>query len=89
MIRCVDNTLYTGISTDVERRFHEHATGGKRSAKYLRGKDPLKLVFQLAVPDRGTASRIENKIKQLRKVDKESLIHNPNQQKKLLVCQDK
>lgn len=86
IIRCADDTLYTGITTDVQRRLLEHTAGGKLSAKYVRGKQPLKLVFQLAVSDRGTASKIERKIKQLSKDQKENIIQDPSKQYTLLVC---
>ena len=43
IILCTDNTLYTGISTDVSRRFHQHAT--QKGAKYFRGRCPKQLLF--------------------------------------------
>ncbi|MBN1128458.1 MAG: GIY-YIG nuclease family protein, partial [Chitinispirillaceae bacterium] len=43
IIRCRDRSLYTGIATDVGRRFGDHAGGSARCAKYLRGKGPLML----------------------------------------------
>ncbi len=88
IIRCADSTLYTGITTDVQRRLQEHTAGTKLAAKYVRGKQPLKLVFQLAVSDRGTASKIERKIKQLSKEQKENLIQDPSKQHMLLICQE-
>ena len=45
IIRCADGSLYTGITTDVSRRFAEHARSGPRAARYLRGRGPLTLVF--------------------------------------------
>jgi hypothetical protein len=41
MIRCADNSLYTGITIDLDRRFAEHQSQGKKCAKYLKGKSPL------------------------------------------------
>jgi putative endonuclease len=64
MIRCADESLYTGITTDVDRRFREHSEG-RGGAKYLRGRGPLQLAWQAAVGDRGTASRLEYRIKRL------------------------
>ncbi|GHE21468.1 GIY-YIG nuclease family protein [Halomonas urumqiensis] len=55
--------LYTGITTDVARRFKEHAAG--RGAKALRGKGPLVLCHQQAVGSRGEALRLEAEIKRL------------------------
>ena len=47
LIRCRDTTLYTGISTDVARRFVEHQHDKVKGSRYLRGKGPLQLVFRL------------------------------------------
>lgn len=74
IIRCADNSLYTGISKCVERRFQEHCEGGAKSAKYLRGRSPLALVFQASVGNRSEASKVEYAVKQLSKAEKESLI---------------
>jgi putative endonuclease len=46
LILCGDDSLYCGIATDVSRRFSEHESQSPKSAKYLRGRHPLKLVFQ-------------------------------------------
>lgn len=74
VIRCADASLYTGITTDVPQRFAEHCQGGRRAAKYLRGRGPLQLVFSAQVGDRSEASRLEWKIKRLNKVQKERLV---------------
>lgn len=84
IIRCCDDTLYTGITTDVERRFNEHKLGGRRSAKYLRGRGPLLLVSQFEVGDRSQASRLEYLFKSLPKSEKESFINRPATLQKLL-----
>ena len=63
MIRAHDNSLYTGITTDVERRFAEHkgeAGGAFKGAKALRSKRNLKLVFVHAIDDRSQASKLES-----------------------------
>lgn len=73
LLRCADSSLYTGITVNVERRFKEHCSS-KRGAKYLRGRGPLRLVFQCAVSDRSHASKLELLIKQLSKQDKENLL---------------
>jgi len=72
LIRCKDGTLYTGITTDVDRRFAEHQTG--KGAKYLRGKAPLTLVFQQKIGSRSAALKTEALIKKLSKTDKETII---------------
>jgi putative endonuclease len=77
MLRCADGTLYTGIATDVLRRISEHEQG-KRGAKYLRGRGPLELVYQQAVGDRSVATKIENSVKQLSRIEKEDLQRLPS-----------
>jgi putative endonuclease len=74
MIRCADNSLYTGITIDLDRRFAEHQAQGKKSAKYLRGKGPLELVFMTAVGTKSQASRLEVRVKQCSKRVKEQLV---------------
>ncbi len=69
LVRCDDGTLYTGISTDVDRRLTEHEHGA-RGAKFLRGKGPLTLVFQQKIGDRSLATKIEHRIKRLPKAEK-------------------
>ena len=81
MIRCGDGSLYTGITTDVSRRLEEHQQVASnkehikaKGAKALRGKGPLKLVFTYSVADRSVASKLEYRIKQLKKAEKENLV---------------
>ncbi|MEE3235637.1 MAG: GIY-YIG nuclease family protein [Candidatus Latescibacterota bacterium] len=78
IIRCDDKTLYTGITTNVERRFNEHERGGPRGAKYLRGRGPLQLVAQVEVGDRRRATRLEHYVKALPRNEKERLIGCPS-----------
>ena len=73
ILRTSKGQLYTGISTDTQRRLQEHEAG-KVGAKSLRGKGPLKLEWQLEVENRSEASRLEAKIKQLGKAAKEQLL---------------
>ncbi len=74
LVRCGDGSLYTGIAADLERRIAEHQSQGPKCAKYLRGRAPLELVFNIAVEDRAQASRWEYRVKQLSKADKEALV---------------
>ncbi len=74
MIECADGRLYTGITTDVRRRFEEHGSDGSKGAKALRGKGPLKLVFQQQMKDRSQASVVESQIKKLTKQQKLALV---------------
>ena len=80
IVRTNNGHLYTGITQDVERRFLEHNEGGKKTAKYLRGKGPLKLVFQQKIGSRSSALKAELALKKLPKQQKESLT---NKSKKL------
>lgn len=74
MIRCSDNSLYTGISNDVQRRWQQHAE--QRGAKYFRGRQPVRIVYLEGGHDRSTASKREAAIKRLRRPDKELLIES-------------
>ncbi|PPI85860.1 hypothetical protein KEHDKFFH_00635 [Marinobacter maroccanus] len=73
MVRTARGALYTGITTDVERRFTEHQGGAPRGARALRGKGPLELVFSAPAGDRSRASRLEWHIKQWPRLRKEAL----------------
>lgn len=64
IIRCDDGTLYTGIATDVERRFREHL-GQPRGAKFFRGRKPLEVAWREGGHDRSSACRREAAIKKL------------------------
>ena len=72
LLRCADGSLYTGIATDVSRRFTEHAESEK-GAKYLRGRRPLELIFHQEIGDRSLALRIEHRVKRFPKAYKEDL----------------
>ncbi len=74
LVRCRDGSLYTGITTDVARRFAEHQEDKGAGAKYLRGRGPLVLVFQRKLGSRSLALAVESKVKKLSKARKEALI---------------
>ncbi len=74
MIRCRSNALYTGITTDVEKRTAEHRSGNRRSAKYIRFSAAVERVYQVKLEDRRLAARVEYRIKQLTKADKETIV---------------
>ena len=73
IVLCSDDTYYTGIAADVDKRMVEHASG-PRGAKYLRGRGPLTLVYSEIVGDRATALRLEYRVKQLDRAQKKALI---------------
>jgi putative endonuclease len=72
IVRCCNGSLYTGIATDVERRFAEHQAN--KGSKYLRGRGPLKLVFKKQIGKKELALKIERLVKKLPKLKKEKLI---------------
>ena len=74
LVRCYDGSLYTGITTNVARRFAEHQEDNGAGAKYLRGRGPLMLVFQKKLGNRRLALGVERKVKKLSKARKEELI---------------
>ena len=76
LLRCADDTLYTGISIDLERRLSLHNAG--KGAKYTRGRRPVTLVYQETQPDKGAALRREREIKQMRREEKLALIGEDN-----------
>ena len=73
LIRATDNSLYTGITTDVERRFGEHLSG-RAGAKYFRGRSPAAVVFVEGGHDRSSASIREAQIKKLSRRQKLDLV---------------
>ena len=73
IIEASDRALYTGITTDVERRFDEHRRGA-RGAKFFSGRQPLRVVYREDGHDRSSASRREAVIKGLSRSEKLSLI---------------
>ena len=72
ILRCGDGTLYTGISTDVEKRFAVHSSG--KGAKYTRGRGPLELVYWEECGDHSAALKREVEIKKLSREEKEKQI---------------
>ena len=71
IIQCSNNALYTGITTDIERRFDEHQNDDKKASKYCARFRPLKLVYKsLPFQNKSDASKEEYRIKQLSHKDK-------------------
>ena len=73
LVRCVDQSLYCGITTNIARRIVEHNTSIKGS-KYIRSRRPVVLVYQKKCRNRSYALRYEAKLKSLPKVNKELLV---------------
>lgn len=72
ILRCRDGTLYTGITTDLERRLAQHNAG--TAAKYTRSRRPVKMAYREAAKTHGAALRREIAIKKLSRVAKDALI---------------
>ena len=75
MVRCADDTLYTGITDNLECRIKTHNSG--KGAKYTRGRGPVVLVYQEACADKPEALRRELAIKQLSRREKLCLLEAP------------
>ncbi|MDA3908053.1 MAG: GIY-YIG nuclease family protein [Sulfurimonas sp.] len=73
MLRCVDKTLYTGVTTDLKRRINEHNTS-TIGAKYTRNRRPVELVYFENCDDKVDAMKREYAIKQLSRKDKLKLV---------------
>lgn len=74
VVRCSDNSLYTGVALDVHRRLDEHNGITKNGAKYTHARRPVKLVYQEPANSRSDACKREYAIRNLKKSDKENLI---------------
>ena len=72
ILRCGDGTLYTGITTDVEKRLEQHRSG--KGAKYTRGRAPLELVYREVCGNHSQALKREYAVKALNRVQKQNLI---------------
>lgn len=72
ILRCRDGSLYTGITTDVQRRLEEHRSG--KGAKYTRGRAPLELVYREYCGSHSDALKREIQIKALTRKEKKALI---------------
>ena len=72
MLLCDDNTIYTGITNDLKKRFENHISG--KGAKYLRGRKPLEIVHTENFQNRSMATKREMEIKKLNRRKKEALI---------------
>ena len=74
VIQCNDGTLYTGVTTDVSRRVHEHNTTS-RGAKYTKTRRPVKLMYWIDFGNRSAAQKAEYRFKKLTRKEKERVIN--------------
>ena len=77
ILRCKDDSLYTGITTDLKRRLKEHKEKGDKTAKYTLRHEVIKMEIAWESENRVLASKLEFNIKKLKKQQKEELIKNP------------
>ena len=82
MLKCSDGTLYTGITTDLDRRLNEHNSA--KAAKYTRVRQPVMLVFSKNAKDRSHASKEEAALKKLTRKEKLALLQSKPRQKAIL-----
>ena len=72
MLRCKDNSIYTGITNNLDNRIETHMSGN--GSKYLRGRLPVELIYKEKFSSRSRASKREIEVKKLNKKEKELLI---------------
>jgi len=77
ILECSDKTLYTGVTTDLERRTEEH-NAGRSGAKYTRARQPVSLVYSRRYKSRSAAAREEWRIKKLPRTEKLKIINHKN-----------
>ena len=82
IVRCKDDTLYTGYTNDIQRRIEEHNNG--TGAKYTRGRTPVKLEYFEQYENKGAALSREHEIKKLSRVKKADLITTGGEDKQSL-----
>jgi len=75
IVKCKDDTFYTGITTDLERRILEHNSSFK-GAKYTKGRRPVKLVYSKKIKNKSLASKEECRVKKMTKKDKLKLMRS-------------
>ena len=75
IVRCADDTLYTGIAKDVARRIEEHNSNDLLAANYTRARRPVTLVYREAVDTRSAAAKREYEIKQMTRQGKDELLN--------------
>ena len=84
MLRCKDNSIYTGMTSDLERRFKEHINKEEKCAKYTLNHTAVKIEMAWEAETRSQASKLEYYIKKLTKAQKEKIIKIPTELNTLL-----
>jgi predicted GIY-YIG superfamily endonuclease len=78
IVKCVDASLYTGITNDIERRINAHNNDNRTASAYTRSRRPVELVYQESYQTRSQASKREYQIKQLSRKEKIALLNTNN-----------
>ncbi|ATG75784.1 endonuclease [Zobellella denitrificans] len=84
LLRCRDHSLYAGISLDPERRCREHNQRQSLASRYVWARRPATLAWQQEVADKSTALKLEYRLKQLTRKQKEQLLQDPEDWRQLL-----
>jgi len=75
MIRCSDNSIYTGITNNIDKRMDEHFNKKKQGAKYTKSHDAKELVLVFSSKNKSLAAKLEYYLKTLKKNEKENIIN--------------
>ncbi len=84
ILLCDNKTYYTGVTTDVERRFREHVEGAQKGAKYTKSCHRFELVYSIQVGTRSEAQKLEYQVKKLPRQKKEFIIRGALSAKSLM-----
>jgi putative endonuclease len=84
VVRCADNSLYTGIARSLQKRLQEHNACDRYGAKYTRSRRPVRLVYYEVFESRSQAARREAAIKNLSKKRKEALVFSRKSTKSII-----
>ena len=74
ILRCSDDSLYCGMTSNLDKRVREHNSSSSKSAKYLRAKKPVNLVYSETYPDIKIAMNREFQVKKWTRIKKEALV---------------
>lgn len=77
ILKCRDNTYYTGYTVDIDRRLQEHQNG--MASKYTRGRTPVELVYVEELPTKSAALQRERELKRLTRANKQKVIESARQ----------
>lgn len=88
VLRCSDDSLYTGITPDLERRMRQHLGLVKGGARYTKLRPPKEMAALWTVPDKSAAAKAEYAIKHLTREDKQRLVNDPHAAEEILAREE-